>query len=96
MSSAGCLVLTPPQGRCVDIPTRFGVRLYQLDYVRGVAMAWAPGARAIHDETGAHAHSTLPLRRPPEGPVPLGAWLHGLVTRGCAGSAGQVSRVVRG
>lgn len=43
LSAAGCPVLTPAQGRCVDITTRFGVRTYRLDYVRGVALVREPG-----------------------------------------------------
>ncbi|MGK5640476.1 phosphatase [Streptomyces sp. URMC 126] len=62
LSSAGCAVLTPAQGRSIDITTRFGVRTYNLDYVRGVAMVREPGARATANEPGAHTHSPLPLR----------------------------------
>lgn len=62
MSAAGCTVLTPAQGRRVDITTRFGVRTYNLDYVRGVAMVREPGARVPGGGTGAHTHSPLPLR----------------------------------
>ncbi|WP_327372010.1 phosphatase [Streptomyces sp. NBC_01217] len=62
MSSAGCPVLTPAQGRCIDITTRFGVRTRRLDYVGGVAMVCEPGARAPGGDTGAHTHSPLPVR----------------------------------
>ncbi|MFI6289838.1 phosphatase [Streptomyces sp. NPDC051018] len=62
LSAAGCLVLTPAQGRCVDITTRFGVRTYNLDYVRGVALMREGGARSAGSETGAHTHSPLPVR----------------------------------
>lgn len=62
LSAAGCPVLTPAQGRCVDITTRFGLRTYRLDYVRGVAMMREPGARAPGSDTGAHTHSPLPVR----------------------------------
>ncbi len=62
LSSAGCAVLTPAQGRSIDITTRFGVRTYNLDYVRGVAMVREPGAHATANEPGAHTHSPLPLR----------------------------------
>ncbi|WP_274561234.1 phosphatase [Streptomyces spiramyceticus] len=62
LSAAGCLVLTPAQGRCVDITTRFGVRTYNLDYVRGVALVREPGARGAASVTGAHSHSPLPVR----------------------------------
>ncbi|OEJ60159.1 hypothetical protein BGM19_21365 [Streptomyces agglomeratus] len=62
LSAAGCLVLTPAQGRCVDITTRFGVRTHNLDYVRGVALVREPGARGAVSDTGAHSHSPLPVR----------------------------------
>ncbi|WP_190137291.1 phosphatase [Streptomyces longispororuber] len=63
LSAAGCQVLTPAQGCRVDITTRFGLRTYNLDYVRGVALVREPGARPIGSETGAHTHSPLPIRR---------------------------------
>lgn len=62
LSAAGCLVLTPAQGRCVDITTRFGVRTYSIDYVRGVALVREPGVRVPGSATGAHTHSPLPVR----------------------------------
>ncbi|WP_229845075.1 phosphatase [Streptomyces cinnamoneus] len=62
LSAAGCTVLTPAQGQSVDITTRFGVRTYRLDYLRGVAMVREPGARAAGSEPGAHTHSPLPVR----------------------------------
>jgi Phosphatase len=62
MSAAGCAVLTPAQGRCIDITTRFGVRTYQLDYVRGVALVREPGVRPHGGEPGVHTHSPLPVR----------------------------------
>jgi hypothetical protein len=58
LSAAGCSVLTPAQGRCVDITTRFGVRTYRLEYVRGVARLREAGAGGA----GAHSHSPLPVR----------------------------------
>ncbi|MFI1826135.1 phosphatase [Streptomyces sp. NPDC020412] len=67
LSAAGCLVLTPAQGRCVDITTRFGVRTYNLAYVRGVALVREGGARGFAGATGAHTHSPLPLRAALEG-----------------------------
>ncbi|WP_323451464.1 phosphatase [Streptomyces yaizuensis] len=92
LSAAGCIVLTPAQGRCVDITTRFGVRLRQLDYVRGVAMVREPGARSISGETGAHTHSPLPLRVALEGLAELGGPLPDLVIgdHGWACGAGQL------
>ncbi|WP_190196125.1 phosphatase [Streptomyces djakartensis] len=62
LSAAGCTVLTPAQGRCVDITTRFGLRTYNLDYVRGVALVRAPDGERPGCEPGAHTHSPLPVR----------------------------------
>jgi hypothetical protein len=62
LSAAGCAVLTPAQGRCVDITTRFGLRTYSLDYVRGVAFVRGPAAVPAGGEPGAHTHSPLPVR----------------------------------
>ncbi|MEU9899801.1 phosphatase [Streptomyces phaeochromogenes] len=62
LSAAGCTVLTPAHGHCVDITTRFGLRTYNLDYVRGVALVREPGACDPGRETGAHTHSPLPVR----------------------------------
>lgn len=62
LSAAGCEVLTPATGERVDITTRFGLRTYNLGYVRGVALVREPGARSTGCETGAHTHSPLPVR----------------------------------
>lgn len=62
LSAAGCEVLTPAQGSHVDMTTRYGVRPYTLDYVRGVALVREPGARQPGSATGAHTHSPLPVR----------------------------------
>ncbi|WP_328499351.1 phosphatase [Streptomyces sp. NBC_00414] len=62
LSAAGCTVLTPAHGHCVDITTRFGLRTYNLDYVRGVALVREPGAQGAGRSTGAHTHSPLPVR----------------------------------
>ncbi|WP_086564531.1 phosphatase [Streptomyces africanus] len=62
LSAAGCAVLTPAQGRCVDITTRFGLRTYNLDYVRGVALVRGSGGERPGCEPGAHTHSPLPVR----------------------------------
>jgi len=62
LSAAGCAVLTPAQGSSVDITTRFGLRMYNLDYVRGVALVREPGLLAAGREPGAHTHSPLPVR----------------------------------
>jgi hypothetical protein len=62
LSAAGCAVLTPAQGHCVDITTRFGLRTYNLDYVRGVALVREPDTPSSGRATGAHTHSPLPVR----------------------------------
>ncbi|MEU6602573.1 phosphatase [Streptomyces flaveolus] len=62
LSTAGCEVLTPAQGRCVDILTRFGLRTHRLDYVRGVALVREPASGRPGCEPGAHSHSPLPVR----------------------------------
>ncbi|MER5201080.1 phosphatase [Streptomyces sp. NPDC002755] len=62
LSAAGCDVLTPAQGHCVDITTRFGLRTHHLDYVRGVAVVREAGAERAGCATGAHSHSPLPVR----------------------------------
>ncbi|GHD32397.1 hypothetical protein GCM10010313_76950 [Streptomyces violarus] len=62
LSAAGCAVLTPAQGRCIDITTRFGLRTHNLDYVRGVALVRVPGVERPGCEPGAHTHSPLPVR----------------------------------
>ncbi|MEE1830053.1 phosphatase [Streptomyces sp. SP17KL33] len=62
LSAVGCEVLTPATGRRVDITTRFGLRTYNLDYVRGVSVVRE--APALHPgcATGVHTHSPLPVR----------------------------------
>ncbi|WP_333776945.1 phosphatase [Streptomyces sp. IBSBF 3136] len=62
LSAVGCEVLTPAQGRSVDILTRFGLRTYSLDYVRGVALVREPEVERPGCEPGAHCHSPLPVR----------------------------------
>ncbi|MDG9706578.1 phosphatase, partial [Streptomyces sp. DH37] len=62
LSAAGCPVLTPAQGRRVDITTRFGVRPHLLHYVRGGALIHEAGARPSPGAPGAHSHSPLPVR----------------------------------
>jgi hypothetical protein len=57
LSAAGCVVLTPAMGRRIDITTRFGVRTYNLDYLRGVAFVRDPACGI-----GVHTHSPLPVR----------------------------------
>jgi hypothetical protein len=68
LSAAGCPVLTPAYGRCVDVPTQFGVRRHTLRYVGGVAVV-RPGESGTDGSGGgdaaggaAHTHSPLPVR----------------------------------
>ncbi|MER6999924.1 phosphatase [Streptomyces sp. NPDC000410] len=92
LSAAGCLVLTPAQGRCVDITTRFGLRTYILDYVRGVALVREPGARDAGRESGVHTHSPLPVRVALDGLAEAGGPLPELVVgdHGWVCGAGQL------
>ncbi|MET9845171.1 phosphatase [Streptomyces ossamyceticus] len=62
LSAAGCEVLTPATGRRVDITTRFGLRTYNLDYVRGVSVVREATASRSRCATGVHTHSPLPIR----------------------------------
>ncbi|WP_432134399.1 MULTISPECIES: phosphatase [unclassified Streptomyces] len=62
LSAAGCTVLTPAYGRCVDITTRFGLRTHRLVYARGVGFLRETGGGRAGRATGAHTHSPLPVR----------------------------------
>lgn len=92
MSAAGCEVLTPAQGRCVDILTRFGLRTHRLDYVRGVALVREPGSERPGCEPGAHSHSPLPVRVALEAAAEAGGPLPELVIgdHGWVCGAGQL------
>lgn len=92
MSAAGCDVLTPAQGRRVDITTRFGLRTYNLDYVRGVALLRKPEHRGAGCEPGAHTHSPLPVRTALAGAAEAGGPLPELVIgdHGWVCGAGQL------
>ncbi|MFF4173773.1 phosphatase [Streptomyces sp. NPDC001744] len=92
LSAAGCLVLTPAQGRCVDMPTRFGVRTHVLDYVRGVALVREPGPSGAGGAPGAHSHSPLPVRAALESAADSGGPLPELVVgdHGWVCGAGQL------
>jgi hypothetical protein len=92
LSAAGCRVLTPAQGRCIDITTRFGLRTYNLEYVRGVALVREPGAQCAGSDTGAHTHSPLPVRTALAGVAESGGPLPELVVgdHGWVCGAGQL------
>ncbi|MCZ9341304.1 phosphatase, partial [Streptomyces sp. TRM76130] len=92
LSAAGCAVLTPAQGRCVDITTRFGLRTHNLDYVRGVAFVREPGGERPGCEPGAHTHSPLPVRTVLAGAAEAGGVLPELVIgdHGWVCGAGQL------
>jgi hypothetical protein len=62
LSAAGCAVLTPAHGTCVDIPTEFGLRSHALWYVGGVAVARLVAAPLSEQSPGVHTHSPLPVR----------------------------------
>ncbi|WP_371669893.1 phosphatase [Streptomyces sp. NBC_00289] len=92
LSAAGCVVLTPSQGHCVDITTRFGLRTYNLDYVRRVALVREPGTSRPGCATGAHTHSPLPVRIALAGAAEAGGTLPELVIgdHGWVCGAGQL------
>ncbi|NBM20917.1 phosphatase [Streptomyces sp. GC420] len=92
LSAAGCAVLTPAEGRRIDITTRFGVRTHTLGYVRGVAFVREAEARRPGCETGAHAHSPLPVRTALMAAADAGGPLPGLVVgdHGWVCGAGQL------
>ncbi|MFC4503873.1 MULTISPECIES: phosphatase [Streptomyces] len=62
LSAQGCEVLTPAQGHCVDITTRFGLRTHRLDYVRGVGVVREAERECAGCATPVHSHSPLPVR----------------------------------
>ena len=73
LSAAGCTVLTPAQGRCVDITTRFG-RTHAQPRLRtrcragaGTRRAGAPGVRPARTRTRRSRFG--PLWRPPRRPA---------------------------
>ncbi|GAA2416687.1 phosphatase [Streptomyces glaucosporus] len=79
LSAAGCHVLTPAQGRRIDMVTGFGVRPHTLRYVRGVALIRGTGVRPAADAPGAHSHSPLPVRVVLDAAAALGGPLPELV-----------------
>ncbi|MEU6608218.1 phosphatase [Streptomyces shenzhenensis] len=92
LSAAGCDVLTPAQGRRVDITTRFGLRTHNLDYVRGVALVREAAGERPGGEPGAHTHSPLPVRTVLAAAAEAGGPLPGLVIgdHGWVCGAGQL------
>lgn len=92
LSAAGCAVLTPAHGHCVDITTRFGLRTYNLGYVRGVALVREPDLPGSGCATGAHTHSPLPVRTVLAAAAEAGGPLPGLVIgdHGWVCGAGQL------
>ncbi|WP_431784658.1 phosphatase [Streptomyces chumphonensis] len=92
LEGAGCRVLTPAEGRCIDLATRFGVRACTLSYVRGVALVRQGATPCAPDAPGAHTHSPLPLRLALDALAAAGEPLPGLVIgdHGWACGAGQL------
>jgi Phosphatase len=90
LSAAGCVILTPSYGRCVEMPTPFGVRRHTLRYVGGVAVVRPEdGGRG---EPGVHTHSPLPVRAALAAAAEQGGVLPGLVVgdHGFVCGAGQL------
>ncbi|MDI3408819.1 phosphatase [Streptomyces cavernicola] len=98
LSAAGCRVLTPAQGVRVDITTRFGLRTYALDHVRGVALVRDPAGVGAGRAAGAHSHSPLPVRTALAAAVEAGGPLPELVVgdHGWVCGAGQLGVEVIG
>jgi hypothetical protein len=98
LSAAGCAVLTPAYGRCVYVPTQFGVRRHGLRYVGGVAVLRPAAAAGTGEgagegvEPGVHTHSPLPVRAALAGAVQGGGPLPKLVVgdHGFLCGAGQL------
>lgn len=95
MSAAGCVVLTPAQGVSVDMATRFGVRTYRIEYVRGSRWCGSPARGYRGCDRRAHPFTTAGSDRAggPRG-QPAGrcrSWSWGIT----GGSAAQVSSVWR-
>ncbi|MEU6480812.1 phosphatase [Streptomyces sp. NPDC047017] len=92
LSAAGCTVLTPAQGRRVDMTTRFGLRTHRLDYVRGVGLVRPWDGGRTGGEPGAHTHSPLPVRLALEAAADAGGPLPELVIgdHGWVCGAGQL------
>ncbi|WP_129311858.1 phosphatase [Streptomyces sp. L2] len=62
LSAVGCEVLTPAQGRRIDILTQFDLRTLTVDYARDVALVREPVSERPGCEPGVHSHSPLPVR----------------------------------
>ncbi len=78
LSAAGCEILTPAQGRCVDITTRFGLRTATLDYVRGSGWSGAR-PRSAPVVSRARIRTPLPVRAALAAAADAGGPLPGLV-----------------
>ncbi|SEO15911.1 Phosphatase [Actinacidiphila rubida] len=91
LSAAGCVVLTPGYGRCVDVPTPFGVRRHVLRYAGGVAVL-RPADAGGAGGPGVHTHSPLPVRVALGAAAEQGGVLPGLVVgdHGFICGAGQL------
>ncbi|AKJ11633.1 hypothetical protein ABB07_16805 [Streptomyces incarnatus] len=92
LSAAGCDVLTPAQGRRVDILTRFGLRTRALGYARGVGLVRRTDGGRPGCEPGVHSHSPLPVRVVLEAAAAAGGPLPELVVgdHGWVCGAGQL------
>lgn len=92
LSAAGCVVLTPGEGRDVDITTRFGVRTYCLNYPGKVAVLGGQDPSTRVATRGVHTHSPLPLRAALGAAAAAGGPLPALVVgdHGWACGAGQL------
>jgi hypothetical protein len=92
LSAAGCPVLIPSHGRCVDIQTQIGVRQHNLWYVGGVGIVRLSHPSAPGSTPSAHTHSPLPVRVALDGAAARGGRLPELVVgdHGWVCGAGQL------
>ncbi|WP_431944765.1 phosphatase [Actinacidiphila sp. bgisy167] len=81
LSAAGCPVLTPSHGRCVDMTTQFGLRTHNLWYAEGVATVRSVPGEGAMGAPAVHTHSPLPVR---------------VALAGAAGGAGPLPSLVVG
>ncbi|MFD8072548.1 phosphatase [Streptomyces sp. NPDC059718] len=92
LSAAGCPVLTPSHGRCIDMTTQFGLRTYNLWYVGGVATVRDAPGEGARGAPAVHTHSPLPVRAALAGAAGRGGLLPSLVVgdHGWVCGAGQL------
>lgn len=95
LAGTGCPVLTPAQGRFVDMTTEFGVSRHRIRYVRGVASVHEEGARPQPGAPGVHSHPRCRCEPCSPSLSPRTAGCQNSSGETADGSARQVSSVSR-